>query len=297
MSGYKTKPYIGVGTCKYGCGKDAKFITSSGHLMCSTHHLGCDAKKKQRINTLVSLYGVDNPLKKDEFKLKAQNTMEEKYGVRVFSKHDSWKDKCTETYQENYGVDHIFYSADFRKQAKKTNLEKYGVENVFQSDEIKEKIKSTNIERYGVDNPFKSEEIQKKQQDTMVERYGVHHNWSNGSPSRPEYRTSLKETQWLESLQVNDRQVSLKGSSGKIYTVDGYDSSTRTIFEYLGAFWHGHPLLYKPEDINPVTNETFKFMYEKVVKKFKDLEDNNYKITAIWENGDIYGNETTKSIK
>jgi len=90
--------------------------------------------------------------------------------------------------------------------------------------------------------------------------------------------TSLIENQWLDSINVKQRQVRI----GK-YIVDGYDTLTNTIYEFNGDFWHGNPNIYNSLDINRVSKKTFGELYENTINKEKELISLGYNVISIWE--------------
>ena len=65
--------------------------------------------------------------------------------------------------------------------------------------------------------------------------------------------------------------------------VDGYDSGTNTIYEFLGDYWHGNPNKYNMDDINRVVNMKFKDLYIKTFNRFNRLSEFGYTIKYIWE--------------
>lgn len=91
-------------------------------------------------------------------------------------------------------------------------------------------------------------------------------------------RFGIKENLWLDSLNVNQRQIRI----GK-YIVDGYDPETNTVYEFNGDFWHGNPKIYKNTDINIVNGKTFVELYEKTIIREKYLKNKGYKVISIWE--------------
>lgn len=91
-------------------------------------------------------------------------------------------------------------------------------------------------------------------------------------------RFGIKENKWLDSLNINERQVRI----GK-YVVDGYDPITNTVYEFNGDFWHGNPKIYKSDDKNIVNGKTFGLLYENTIKREKYLKDKGYKVISIWE--------------
>jgi len=96
------------------------------------------------------------------------------------------------------------------------------------------------------------------------------------------YRCSLSygkiENEWLDSLNINKRQVRINN-----YKVDGYDPDTNTIYEFNGDYWHGNPIKYKENDINIISNKTFGELYLKTLEKENKLKELGYNIVSIWE--------------
>lgn len=95
------------------------------------------------------------------------------------------------------------------------------------------------------------------------------------------------EHRWLDSLNVpNDslhRNVHIIVNNRK-FIVDGIYKKEKIIFEFLGDFFHGHPILYNSEKINCISKKTFKQLFELTVNKIKYLRANGYKVICIWEN-------------
>jgi len=93
------------------------------------------------------------------------------------------------------------------------------------------------------------------------------------------------ERQWLNHLNVpmEYRQHKIMGKSGKIYVVDGFDPALNTIYEFNGDFWHGNPKVHNPDQINHVSNKTFRQLYEDTLRKEQDLKDVGYNVISIWE--------------
>lgn len=98
----------------------------------------------------------------------------------------------------------------------------------------------------------------------------------------------LKESKiskiWLEEIGVPCDEVLMKfKNEKKKRKVDGYDFITKTVYQFHGTFWHGHPDFYHPEDIHPITNKKFGKMYDDVLKKDRNIIDSGYKLIVIWE--------------
>lgn len=93
---------------------------------------------------------------------------------------------------------------------------------------------------------------------------------------------SNKEQDWLDSLGVKHRQITIMVDGIK-YKVDGYDSTTNTVYEFWGDFWHGNPAVYNQQDINVRTGTTFGELYEKTLFKREHLLSSGYNVIDIWE--------------
>jgi hypothetical protein len=85
---------------------------------------------------------------------------------------------------------------------------------------------------------------------------------------------------WLDNLEIESREVTIPGFG---FRVDGFDSKTNTIYEFLGDFWHGNPKLYATEDKNPISKKTFGQLYNQTSQRFEKLKQAGYNIVYIWE--------------
>jgi len=96
---------------------------------------------------------------------------------------------------------------------------------------------------------------------------------------------SKPEIDWLnkQNIQENYRQATIIVNN-KNYLVDAYIPETNTIYEFFGDFWHGNPKVFKLENINPVTKESFEQLYNETMNRLKLFEDNGYNVIYIWEN-------------
>ena len=93
---------------------------------------------------------------------------------------------------------------------------------------------------------------------------------------------SKPEIEFLDYLKIpntiENRQIYLQRKK-----VDGYDKDTKTIYEFLGDYYHGNPLKYTFDKYNPTCNKTFGELYENTKKRFSKLKNLGYKIKYIWE--------------
>ncbi len=84
-------------------------------------------------------------------------------------------------------------------------------------------------------------------------------------------------------IPIKCRQKSLF-INGKKYRVDAFDSTTNTIYEFYGDFWHGNPKVYNPTDINWRNKISFAELYDKTLLRENIYLAANYKVISIWEN-------------
>jgi hypothetical protein len=110
----------------------------------------------------------------------------------------------------------------------------------------------------------------------------THLNRGSGCP-RCGDRWQMQNT-WLDSLGVLDdakhRQVPLN-ILGRKYIVDGYDPETKTVYEFWGSYYHGHPDLFP--DGKTFYNVPFKELYEKTLAKREIIISGGYMLIEIWE--------------
>ena len=101
---------------------------------------------------------------------------------------------------------------------------------------------------------------------------------------------SICALEWLESIEEKENikiqharwtEGEYRISSG--HKVDGYCKETNTVYEYESAYWHGHPSVYKPNDINPSNKKTFGELYEKTTKKETLIKSLGYNLVIKWD--------------
>jgi hypothetical protein len=90
---------------------------------------------------------------------------------------------------------------------------------------------------------------------------------------------SKKETEWLDSLGIKERQVWLEDVK---YKVDGYDPDTKTVYLYHGKFWHGCPETFDPEMIHPIVKLPMKDLYQKTLFYENKITKAGYKLVTKW---------------
>ena len=72
---------------------------------------------------------------------------------------------------------------------------------------------------------------------------------------------------------------------GQSFLVDGYNTTTKTVYEFHGCLFHGCPLCFPRRDQYSKLNRdrTFQEMYKATVCKHTMLEHAGYKLIHIWE--------------
>jgi len=88
---------------------------------------------------------------------------------------------------------------------------------------------------------------------------------------------------------TNDGEYKIEG----IGKVDGYCRETNTVYEFHGDFWHGNPLIFDPEKVNPMSNKKYGDLYIKTIKRDELIISKGYNLVTIWEN-DYRKNEKNK---
>ena len=72
---------------------------------------------------------------------------------------------------------------------------------------------------------------------------------------------------------------------GKTYSVDGYDPTSNTIFEYLGSDWHGGPLKYKSSEsqCHPHSSKTAGELLFSTMKRLHKIASLGYTVVYVWD--------------
>lgn len=163
-------------------------------IICKTHgeffqipnnHLrgqGCPiCAQNKRKDTLLKIYGVDNP-----------------------GKSELVQEKMRQTNLKKYGVEYNLKSNENKRKSKETSLKKYGTEYPNQSYIVKEKIKSTLFNNFG-ENPYaKDGLIKSKTRATLLEKYGVEHQSHIEIPK--ERLEKLVDIDWLTEQHINQEK-------------------------------------------------------------------------------------------
>lgn len=159
------------------CGNEVKFKNfQKGYrkgcsVKCSN---GKEAHKKYK-KSMISIYGVDSPLKSEKIKEKTRQTNIKKYGVGCVLQSGEIKEKCKETMMSKYGVEHNSQIQSVKDSKVATCLENYGVLYPLQSKEIMDKLKEGNLKRYGFEYNSQAPEVKEQKIQTSLKNYGTEH--------------------------------------------------------------------------------------------------------------------------
>lgn len=97
--------------------------------------------------------------------------------------------------------------------------------------------------------------------------------------------SSKLENKWLDifNIPIEFRQYKIRIGSRR-FTVDGFDPTTNTIYEFLGDFWHGNPNVYSRYGLHRVKKcKTFGELYSNTMSRLKLFENSGYKVVYVWE--------------
>lgn len=89
---------------------------------------------------MIGKYGVDNPLKNECLRRKAEQTLLRHYGVRHPSENKELNEKRKQTMLSKYGVAGMLQKPEYYRKAKDGLKKKYGVDNASELQCVKEKI-------------------------------------------------------------------------------------------------------------------------------------------------------------
>ncbi|XP_072377781.1 uncharacterized protein [Diabrotica undecimpunctata] len=93
-------------------------------------------------------------------------------------------------------------------------------------------------------------------------------------------RASIKWLNQFSNVQhaLNGGEVTICGAK-----VDGFSEESNTVYQYHGCFWHGHPECFKNDTVNHVNNETMSDLYERTIRRSKQIKEAGYNLVEMWE--------------
>lgn len=145
----------------------------------------------------------------------------------------------------------------------------------------------------------------KKVKWVCLKIYNERHEWEATINSRtvmhagcPHCRRSINyskaQIKWLNAIE-NDECLTIKHalSGGEYYIqgvgyVDGYCEETNTVYEYHGDYWHGNPLVYDKNVINPTTKKTYGELFQKTIIRDKKIRELGYNLIVTWETPNLW---------
>ena len=115
-----------------------------------------------------------------------------------------------------------------------------------------------------------------------------------GCPACSQAGVSKGQKEWLKHIEdTTGNDIIYKGGkhnreesfriNSKLYRVDGCCKETKTIYEFLGCWYHGCPECQDPEKIHCWKNTTMKALYQEFLDRKKIFEDYGYNVVSIWE--------------
>lgn len=106
----------------------------------------------------------------------------------------------------------------------------------------------------------------------------------NGYDSRR--KQSYISNAWLDFMQNNRENKILREYKIQAFVADGFIPETREVFEFYGCIFHGCCRCFQSnrfKQFNPFSGLTMDELYERTMKREKQLLDSNFKLTTIWE--------------
>ena len=100
---------------------------------------------------------------------------------------------------------------------------------------------------------------------------------------------SLSSIKWLKYIEKKEKVKIQHAENGGEYIIsnsnyraDGYDKENNTIYEFNGCLYHGCPKCFDKDDINPVTKQSNKELYQKTLLKEDFIRSQGYTLVTIW---------------
>ena len=107
---------------------------------------------------------------------------------------------------------------------------------------------------------------------------------------RSRRKHSAKATAWLEwTAHEKGIEIAHAGNVGEVHLPDarkwpgGYDGESKTVYSFLGCFFHGHLKHYKPQEMNPLLNASMGDLYRESRRSKFIYESLGYRYVEMWE--------------
>lgn len=290
------------GTVCVVCGKPTKDDAATCSKECLKIHqsrdcvLKNDDVKKKIKNTLISKYGVDNPMRCKEISHKVSDTKAS--NDPGFSK---WRSKFENTMQEKYGVSNALECQEFRDKVEHTNsitgksgrfhteewnlamIAKYGTTIPYKNDDIKMRGIRTMLERYGVTSPAKLDWVQEKSKQTCLRKYGVEYSFQSDN-NKVKSKQTLMEKYGVEySVHLVARKSKINQQIGESLHATEYEfpiHSKRYDIKLGNTLIEVNPTVSHNSDKDYVYGVTDKDYH---VIKSRIATENGYRCFHIWD--------------
>jgi len=121
---------------------------------------------------------------------------------------------------------------------------------------------------------------------------GLYTTWNPGKGGLTPRKSWREADEWL-AWAGHKRQITLqtrlndfeKRLGDRQLPVDGYDSTSKTVFEFHGCFWHGCPTCYNRNEVNAIRCKTYGELLDITHSKMQYLEGlaDVSEVVQIWE--------------
>lgn len=232
-------------------------------------------------------------------------------GIKRRTKQDNFIEKCISIHGTNYSYDKVDYvdsttycifkcnkcNFEFEQQPhrmiSKSPNNKGGCPNYcYKQDSLStktfiEKAKEIHGEKYCYDSVvyIKYDTILdifcKKCNMFFKQQASRHLNGQNcGRCKYVSKSISGAENVWLDSIKIDAQYRQLKIPKTRYFADALID---KTIYEYLGDYWHGNPRVYAPDVFNERTKTTMGNLYARTVSRHNKLLSLGYTVKFVWE--------------
>lgn len=246
-----------------------------------------------RANTILSVYGVDNPSKNQEVVERRKLTNQARYGGNAPMHNEEVRRRSVETNFRRYNTRNPQLNPVIREKTQKTMIEKYGMPSYAQS-KLDESTQSTLLKyRYDRDWLIDQHHTREKPISLIATELGISthplcerfkhfdieirtHDFSNQSSSQ-----EMELHNFIIELLGEDIEV-IANTRSIIppYELDVYIPRYKLAFEYCGVYWHS--------ELNG-KNKGYH------LKKRKECNNQGIRLITIWSSEWISDNQTAKS--
>lgn len=219
---------------------------------------------------------------------KNKNTMLELYGYENPSQITEFQEKKKKTFINKFGVDHPMKNKDIQEKTSATNLKRYGVDHIMKLDWVQDKVSKTRIERYSNNHWMHNPEVIEKRKETYLSNYGVEHPMQNKEIFEKNLKScyKTKEYVWktgeISTVQGHEPIV-LKELEETGYSYNDVKTSSIEIpdiwYYYKGKKHKYYPDFYIPKEnliIEVKSDYTYNNELEKNLIKFDAVKDAGY---------------------